>query len=102
MDGIMYQSGKMQKQMSTEQNIEENAIKRFKETQDAYREWLHKPIHVGNGILDQIKEQEPISFTVEDLYRNTRDDFWPLLDILLEDRPDLFDRIERYKKNPGS
>jgi hypothetical protein len=38
--------------MNTEQNIEQEALKRFKETEDAYREYLHKPIYTGNGILD--------------------------------------------------
>jgi len=32
--------------------IEEKAIKRFKEAENAYREYIHKPIHVGNGIWD--------------------------------------------------
>ena len=40
--------------MSTEQNIEENTIKRFKEAENAYREWLHKPVHTGNGLIEQI------------------------------------------------
>ena len=35
---------------------EQESIKRFKEAENTYREWLHKPIHVGNGILEQIKE----------------------------------------------
>lgn len=33
-------------------NIEQEALKRFKEAEDTYREWLHKPIFTGNGILD--------------------------------------------------
>ncbi len=84
--------------MNTEQNIEENALKRFKEAENAYREWLHKHIHVGNGILDQIKPVEPITFRVEDLYKDVGSDFWWLLDVLLEDRVDLHDRIKRYKE----
>lgn len=40
--------------MNTEQNIEEKAIKRFKETEDAYREWLHKSVHSGGGLIEQI------------------------------------------------
>ena len=101
----MYQNGKMQKQMSTEQNIEENALKRFKEAEDAYREYIHKPIYVGNGIQDQIKPAEPITLKVEDLYESMRPDYWWLLDSLFEDRVDLHDRIKRYKKehkDPGS
>ena len=39
--------------MSTEQNIEENALKRFKEAENAYREWLHKS-HTGNGLIEQL------------------------------------------------
>ena len=81
---------------------EKEAIKRFKELEDSYREYIHKPIYTGNGILDQIKPAEPITFRVEDLYESWDPSFWDILDILLEDRPDLFDRIERYKKNPGS
>ena len=33
-------------------NIESKAIKRFKELEDSYREYIHKPIYTGNGILD--------------------------------------------------
>lgn len=99
MDGIMYQNGKMQKQTSTEQNIEQEALKRFKEAESAYREWLHKPIHVGNGTLDQIKPAEPITLRVEDLYESCDPACWDILDILLEDRVDLHDRIERYKES---
>ena len=99
MDGIMYQNGKTQKQMSTEQNIEENALKRFKETENAYREWLHKPVHVGNGIWDQIKPAEPITLKVEDLYAFLGPLYWDILDELFEDRVDLHDRIKRYKES---
>ena len=91
----------MQKQTSTEQNIEENALKRFREAQDAYREYIHKPIYVGNGILDQIKPAEPITFKVEDLYESWGPTFWDILDALLEDRVDLHDRIKRYKADYG-
>lgn len=32
--------------------LEKKALKRFKEAEDAYREYIHKPIYTGNGILD--------------------------------------------------
>lgn len=87
--------------MNTEQNIEENALKRFKERENAYREYVHKPIYTGNGILDQIKNiTEPITtFKVEDLYESFDPIHWDLLDRLLEDRVDLHDRIKRYKES---
>ena len=86
-------------------NEEAQALKRFKEAENAYREWLHKPIHVGNGILDQIKPAEPITLKVEDLYEFCDPIYWDILDELFEDRVDLHDRIKRYKeehKDPGS
>ena len=85
--------------MSTEQNIEENALKRFKETEDSYREYVHKPIYTGNGILDQIKPAEPITLKVEDLYAFSGPLYWDILDELLEDRVDLHDRIKKYKES---
>ena len=85
--------------MSTEQNIEENALKRFKETEDSYREYVHKPIYTGNGILDQIKPAEPITLKVEDLYECWDPIYWDILDELLEDRVDLHDRIKKYKES---
>ena len=85
--------------MSTAQNIEENALKRFKELENSYREYIHKPIYTGNGILDQIKPAEPITLKVEDLYESWGPSFWPILDVLLEDRVDLHDRIKRYKES---
>lgn len=102
MDGGMYQNGKMQKQTSTEQNIEENALKRFKEAENAYREYMHKPIYVGNGILDQIKPAEPITLKVEDLYEGFSPNMWPLLDKILKNRLDLHDRIEKFKRSKRS
>ena len=33
---------------------EQNALKRFKEAEDAYREYIHKPVHTGNGLIEQI------------------------------------------------
>ena len=98
MDGIMYQSGKMQKQMSTEQNIEENVLKRFKEAENTYREYIHKPIFTGNGILDQIKPAEPTTLKVEDLYELWPTVDWDILDEFFKDRVDLHDRIKRYKE----
>lgn len=53
-------------------------------------------IYVGEGILKWIQPVEPRVLKVEDLYRNNPD-YWALLDILLEDRPDLHDRINKYK-----
>lgn len=32
--------------------IKSKALKRFKEAENAYREYIHKPIYTGNGILD--------------------------------------------------
>lgn len=54
---------------------------------------------VGNGILDQIKPPEPPVIQVEDLYKDLREDYWWILDCLFEDRPDLQDRIKRYKES---
>jgi len=54
-------------------------------------------LHIGNGILDQIKSPEPVTLKVEDLYRFYPSEYWSLLDELFEDRPDLQDRIKRYK-----
>lgn len=54
---------------------------------------------VGNGILDQIKPPEPTIIQVEDLYKDLREDYWWILDCLFVNRPDLQERIERYKKS---
>ena len=59
---------------------------------------LKEPIYVGNGILDQIKEPEPIEFKVEDLYESIDPKYWQIVDTMLSDRPDLQDRIKKYKK----
>ena len=56
---------------------------------------------MGNGILDQIKPPEPRIFKVEDLYEGFSPNMWPLLDKIFEDRPDLHDRIEKYKRLKG-
>lgn len=53
---------------------------------------------VGNGILDQIKPPEPMTLKVEDLYENFPSEYWSILDDLLKDRPDLQDRIKKYKE----
>ena len=79
--------------------IEQEALKRFKEAEDTYREYIHKPIFTGNGILDQIKPAEPITLKVEDLYESWDPIYWDILDELLEDRVDLHDRIKRYKES---
>lgn len=34
--------------------LEEKAIKRFKEAEDAYREYIHKSAHTGNGLIEQL------------------------------------------------
>ena len=82
------------------QNIEEQAIQRSKQLTEQYIEYMHKPIYVGNGILDQIKKPaEAITITVEDLYNELHPDFWWILDSLFVNRPDLKDRIEKYKNN---
>ena len=54
-------------------------------------------LYVGNGIWDWMKPAEPRIFKVEDLYESFSPDMWPLLDKMLEDRPDLQDRIKKYK-----
>ena len=81
------------------QNLEISAINNFKQAEKANKEWLARPtkLFVGNGILDQIKPPEPRIFKVEDLYEGFPN-MWPLLDKMLEDRPDLHDRIEKFKK----
>lgn len=45
-----------------------------------------------------MKPPEPRTFKVEDLYEGFSPNMWPLLDKMLEDRPDLHDRIEKFKK----
>lgn len=37
------------------------------------------------------------NFTVETLYEEAGEEYWYLLDILLEDRTDLHERIAKYK-----
>ena len=62
-------------------------------------------METNDGILAQIKAINiPISrkFTVESLYKNVPQSYWWELDILLEHRKDLHDRIERYKKSRGA
>lgn len=54
---------------------------------------------VGNGILDQTKPPEPTTLKVEDLYENFPPEHWSILDKLLENRPDLQDRIKKYKES---
>lgn len=34
--------------------IKSKALKRFKEAEDAYRKWLHKPAHTGSGLIEQL------------------------------------------------
>lgn len=72
------QNGKIQKRMSMENKERTRLI-------------------VGNGIQDQIKPAEPITLKVESLYE-LFPEYWSMLDELFEDRPDLHDRIEKYKE----
>ena len=58
---------------------------------------LKSNIYVGDGILGQIKEPPAYKFTVEDLYKNTREDYWPMIDYMLSDRKDLQERIQKIK-----
>lgn len=53
---------------------------------------------VGNGIWDQMKPPKPVTLKVEDLYENFPPEDWSTLDKLFEDRPDLQDRIKKYKE----
>ena len=64
------------------------------------KEFLHCK-HVGKGLLEQIEEiNEPFSqaITVEYLYENFPSEYWSILDDLLKHRPDLQDRIKKYKE----
>ena len=72
------QNGKIQKRMSMENKERTRLI-------------------VGNGILDQIKPPEHITLKVESLYE-LFPEYWSILDELFEDRPDLHDRIDKYKE----
>lgn len=56
-------------------------------------------LYVGNGILEWIKPPEPITLKVEDIYEWWPSEYWSILDVLFEDRPDLHDRIEKYKES---
>ena len=58
-------------------------------------------IKVGEGLLAQLKPPHYEPFTVEQLYDFFREDDWWLLDVLLEHRKDLHDRIKAYKKTKG-
>lgn len=57
-----------------------------------------KYFYVGEGLLAQIQPPAPVTLKVEDLYESFSPNMWPLLDDLFEDRPDLHDRIEKFKK----
>lgn len=54
-------------------------------------------IYVGEGILKWIQPMEPIVLKVEDLYEFWPKEYWDILDEILSDRPDLQDRINKYK-----
>ena len=34
--------------------LEEKALNRFKEAENAYRKWLHKSAHTGSGLIEQL------------------------------------------------
>lgn len=57
-----------------------------------------KNLYVGEGILAWIQPLPPITIKVEDLYEDLREDYWWILDCLFIDRPDLQERIEKFKK----
>ena len=57
-----------------------------------------KYFYVGEGLLAQIQPPTPVTLKVEDLYEGLREDFWWCLDCLFVDRPDLHDRIEKFKR----
>ena len=98
---------KKRKDADTANKLEEDAIDKFKQSEKAYREFIHRPIHapihVGNGIWDQIDSIHPKNYKlrVEDLYEFVGPNYWFLIDYMLSDRPDLQDRIEKYKKENG-
>ena len=56
-------------------------------------------LYIGNGIWDQIKPTEPMTLKVEDIYKWFPSEYWSTLDELFEDRPDLRDRIKKYKES---
>ena len=56
-----------------------------------------KEIYVGEGILKWIQPMEPRVLKVEDLYEFWPKECWDILDEILSDRPDLQDRINKYK-----
>lgn len=56
-------------------------------------------LYVGNGIWDWMKPPEPITLKVEDIYEWWPSEYWSILDDLFEDRPDLQDRIKKYKES---
>ena len=57
-----------------------------------------KEIYVGEGTLRWIHSTEPITLKVEDVYGYFPSEYWSILDALFEYRPDLHDRINKYKK----
>ena len=65
---------------------------------DEYGEKERAGLIIGNGIWDWMKPPEPVILKVEDLYENFPPEDWSMLDALFEDRPDLHDRIEKYKE----
>lgn len=57
-----------------------------------------KNFYVGEGLWAQIQPPTPMTLKVESLYEFFGEHMWDLLDAMFEDRPDLHDRIKRYKK----
>ena len=57
-----------------------------------------KNLYIGEGLWAQIQPPPPITLKVESLYEWFPSEYWSMLDELFEDRPDLHDRIERYKE----
>ena len=64
---------------------------------ESFMNSTEKTLYVGEGLLAQIQPPTPVTLKVEDLYEGFPN-MWPLLDKMLEDRPDLHDRIEKFKK----
>ena len=56
-----------------------------------------KNLYVGEGLWAQIQPPPPITIKVEDLYEGLREDFWWIIDCLFVNRPDLHERIKKYK-----
>ena len=69
---------------------------------ESFMNSTEKNLYVGEGLLAQIQLPPPITIKVEDLYEDLREDYWWILDSLFVDRPDLQERIEKYKRSKRS